>query len=258
MTSRRTDERTDRFTDRFTDKVVLLTGGASGIGRATARRLADEGARVRIGDVVDAGMTETAAGFPGITAKNCNVADEASVTEFVDDAVSEFGRIDVVVNLAGVLGFGHTHEFPLDQWRRIIDINLTGTFLVCRETVGHLVESGGVIVNTASTAAHIGQPWAAAYAASKGGVLALTRELAIEYGRQGVRVNSVSPGGIDTPITSAFAFPDGADRKLLYRSMPLGAMGAPEDVAATIAFLAGDESSYLNGADIRVDGATTA
>jgi meso-butanediol dehydrogenase/(S,S)-butanediol dehydrogenase/diacetyl reductase len=114
----------------------------------------------------------------------------------------------------------------------------------------------GNIVNIASTAAHAGQPWALAYSASKGGVLAMTRELAVEYAKAGLRCNSVSPGAIDTPITAAFEVPEGANPKLINRVMPLSGFGTPEGIAATIAYVASDEASHMNGADIRVDGAT--
>lgn len=244
--------------ERFQGKRALVTGGASGIGRATARRLADEGAAVRIGDLDEAGLVETASNSAGITYRSCDVTDEESVEAFVADAASDLGGIDIVVNMAGVLVFENTHELALRDWQRVIDVNLTGTFLVCRAALPHLITSKGVIVNAASTAAHIGQPWSAAYCASKGAILSLTRSLAVEYGRRGVRVNSVSPGAIETPIMDAFHFPEGTDHSLLARTMPLGAAGQPEDAAAAIAFLASDEAHYLNGSDLRVDGATTA
>jgi NAD(P)-dependent dehydrogenase (short-subunit alcohol dehydrogenase family) len=238
------------YPQRFTDRVSLVTGAASGIGRATALRLAAEGATVFASDVATEGLLETAslaADSPGTL-----------TTTRSDVAVDRYGRIDVVVNVAGVLAFSHSHEFALSEWNRLLTINLTGTFLVCREALPHLVESKGVIVNLASTSAHRGQPWSAAYSASKGGVLALTRTLAVEYAAQGVRVNSVSPGAIETPIMDAFQLPEGADFKLLRRVMPIGPNGKPEGIAAAIAFIASDEASHMNGADLLVDGATVA
>jgi meso-butanediol dehydrogenase/(S,S)-butanediol dehydrogenase/diacetyl reductase len=250
------------YPQRFTDRVSLVTGAASGIGRATALRLAAEGATVFASDVATEGLLETAslaADSPGtITTTRSDVADEASVQALVAEAVDRYGRLDVVVNVAGVLAFSHSHEFALSEWNRLLTINLTGTFLVCREALPHLVESKGVIVNLASTSAHRGQPWSAAYSASKGGVLALTRTLAVEYAAQGVRVNSVSPGAIETPIMEAFQLPEGADFKLLRRVMPIGPNGKPEGIAAAIAFIASDEASHMNGADLLVDGATVA
>lgn len=247
----------------FTDRSVIVTGGGSGIGRATARRFAELGAQVRIGDVDDDGMAETVGDRAGVSAVHCNVADEASVASLVDGAVADHGDLDIVVNLAGVLTFENSHQVALADWQRVIDINLTGTFLVCRAALAHLVDpgrarTGGVIINTASTAAHIGQAWSTAYCASKGAILSMTRALAVEYAGRGIRVNSISPGAIVTPIMAAFAFPEGADQSLLARTMPVEGTGTPEEVAAAITYLAGDEARYVMGADLRIDGATTA
>ncbi len=187
-----------------------------------------------------------------------DVSSERGVETMVAESHARLGKLDVVVNVAGVLSFCHTHEHSLDEWNRLITINLTGTFLVCREAIPHLLATRGNIVNLASTAAHKGQPWAAAYVASKGGVLALTRALAVEYAAAGLRVNSISPGAIDTPITAAFHLPEGADIALINRVSPMGKFGTPEGIAAGIAYVASDEASHMNGADVLIDGATTA
>jgi len=247
---------------RFTGRRALVTGAASGIGRATAVRLADEGADVMAVDV-NAELLEKLAvdslGRAGsMTTLIGDVSTEDGVISLVRSSVDRLGGLDVVVNVAGVLSFSHTHEVTTDEWNRLIAINLSGTFLVCREALPHLLASRGNIVNLASTAAHAGQPWATAYVASKGGVLALTRALAVEYAAQGLRVNSISPGAIDTPITGAFHLPEGADIKLLGRVTPLGPFGTPEGIAAAIAFVASDEASHMNGADLLIDGATLA
>ena len=249
-------------TNRFSDKCALVTGAASGIGRATALRLAEEGAAVVATDI-NATLLEKlsvdATGLGGpVTVLAGDVSSEDGVRRTVETAVAELGRLDVVVNVAGVLSFSHTHELSLDEWNRLISVNLTGTFLMCREVLPHLLATRGNIVNLASTAAHKGQPWATAYVASKGGVLAFTRSLAVEYAAQGLRVNSISPGGIDTPITGAFHLPEGADIKLLSRVTPIGPFGSPEGIAAAIAYVASDEASHMNGADIVIDGATIA
>lgn len=248
---------------RFGGRTALVTGGASGIGRATALRLAAEGAAVVAVDVntelLDTLATEAATSKGSVVVRAGDVSTEAGVRDLVTDAVGELGRLDVVANVAGVLSFSHTHELPLAEWTRLLTVNLTGTFLVCREVLPHLLSTGGgSIVNLASTAAHKGQPWASAYAASKGGVLALTRALAVEYAAQGLRVNSISPGAIDTPITAAFRLPEGADISLINRVTPLGKFGTPEGIAAAIAYVASDEASHMNGADLLVDGATLA
>jgi meso-butanediol dehydrogenase/(S,S)-butanediol dehydrogenase/diacetyl reductase len=239
-----------------------VTGGASGIGRATVVRLAGEGAAVFAVDVNAEPLTtlqQESEGLSGsIAVRAGDVSTEGGVKSMVADAIGHLGHLDVVVNVAGVLSFSHTHGLALEEWDRLLAVNLTGTFLVCREALPHLLAGGGCIVNLASTAAHKGQPWASAYAASKGGVLALTRALAVEYAAQGLRVNSISPGAIDTPITAAFQLPEGADISLINRVTPLGKFGTPEGIAAAIAFVVSDEASHMNGADILIDGATLA
>ena len=246
--------------ERFNGRKVLVTGGASGIGRCTALRFADEGATVVAVDVNAEALAAVAAEADAMTgsivARPGDVSTEDGVKAIVSGAVAELGGLDVLVNVAGILSFSHAHEVTLEEWTRIITVNLTGTFLMCRESLPHLLASKGNIVNLASTASHSGQPWAVAYSASKGGVLAMTRELAVEYAEQGVRCNSVSPGAIDTPITLSFTLPEGANPKLLRRVSPLGPFGTPEGIAAAIAFIASDEASHMNGADIRMDGAT--
>lgn len=250
------------FPQRFTGRAALVTGGASGIGRATALRLAGEGAAVLAVDV-NAGLLDELAGdsesLPGTVAtRTGDVSTEEGAGAMVADALERFGRLDVVVNVAGVLSFSHTHEVALEEWNRLLAVNLTGTFLVCRAALPHLVAEGACIVNLASTAAHKGQPWASAYAASKGGVLAFTRALAVEYAARGLRVNSISPGAIDTPITAAFHLPQGADISLIDRVTPLGKFGTPEGIAAAVAYVASEEASHMNGTDLLVDGATLA
>jgi meso-butanediol dehydrogenase/(S,S)-butanediol dehydrogenase/diacetyl reductase len=247
---------------RFTGRKALVTGAASGIGRATALRLASEGADVVAVDINAGPLEQLAVDSEGLVGSVAtlvgDVSSEAGVVAMVSTAARQLDGLDVVANVAGVLSFSHTHEVTMDEWNRLISINLTGTFLVCREALPHLLASRGNIVNLASTAAHAGQPWATAYVASKGGVLALTRALAVEYAAQGLRVNSISPGAIDTPITGAFHLPDGADIKLLGRVTPLGPFGTPEGIAAAIAFVASDEAAHMNGADLLIDGATLA
>lgn len=243
---------------RYAGLVVLVTGAGSGIGRATVHRLVDEGATVVAADISTDGLDATAkdATRPqAVTTFVGDVSDPAFGPAAVAAAL-EHGRLDLVVNSAGILRFEHTHEVALESWQKIIDVNLTGTFLVCQAALGALLDGGGVIVNVASTAALAAHPWAAAYSASKGGVLALTRTLAIEYAKQGLRANAVCPGSIDTPITVAFALPEGADAKLLHRIMSPVGMGDPKVVAAAIAYLGSDDASHVNGADLRIDGGT--
>lgn len=245
---------------RFTGRAALVTGAGSGIGRSTCERLAAEGARVACLDLAAEAAEHTAKALREAGAEAfalaCDVAVPADVERAVGEAVRRLGGLQVVVNSAGILRFAHTHEEDVDEWNRVLAVNLTGTFLVCRAALPVLVAGGGgAIVNMSSTAAIKGTPWAAAYAASKGGVQALTYALAIEYGRQGVRVNCVCAGAIDTPIQRVFHVPEGADPKLLKRIMPFTGFGKPADCAAAIAYLASDDARHVNGEHLRVDDA---
>lgn len=244
--------------DRFSDHNVIITGAAAGIGRATCLRIASEGGRIVAIDVDAAGLAETVELVGkqggGITALQCDIGDPAAVSATMEKAVAELGEVHALCNIAGVLATGHSHDYPLEDWERILRINLTGTFLMCQAAIPHLLKTKGCIVNTSSTAALGSHPWMAAYAASKGGVLSLTRSLAVEYSKQGMRANAVCPGGVATDIHKAFEIPEGADYKLIFGAMPSGDMASPADAAATIAFLASSDAKFMNGAELRVDG----
>ena len=242
------------------EKVILVTGAASGIGKASILRMAQEGA-----SIVCADIQATAAEAPAKQARETgreaialrvDVADPDSVKECVAATISEFGRIDSLCNIAGILHFDHSHELALERWNQILSVNLTGTFLMTQAALPHLLATKGSIVNMASTAGQAGQPWSAAYSAAKGGVLSLTRTIAVEYGRQGLRCNSLSPGGVITPIHNEFKLPEGADESLLQRIMPLDKMRPAEVAANVVAFLASPDSKHINGEDVRVDGGT--
>jgi meso-butanediol dehydrogenase/(S,S)-butanediol dehydrogenase/diacetyl reductase len=248
--------------ERYQDTSVLITGAGSGIGRATAERLAAEGARLTLSDVNAEGVEQTAETCTklGATARAVvsDVSDESAVADLVASTVAEQGGLDVLVNVAGILQFKDFRETTLEDFNRIISVNLTGTFLTCRDAMPHLLESQGNIVNITSTAALAGHPWTSSYSASKGGVLALTLTLAVEFGKLGVRCNGVAPGSIDTPIQGAFQLPEGADAKLLHRIMPLDRMRGPEQIASAVAYLGSADAAHVNGEILRVDGGTLA
>jgi NAD(P)-dependent dehydrogenase (short-subunit alcohol dehydrogenase family) len=243
---------------RFEDKAVLVTGAASGIGRATALRLAAEGASLACLDLSGAALGELgheleATGRPWLCLE-CDVSDEAAVARAVAAVIERYGRLDAVCNVAGILRADHSHELRLQDWERVLRVNLTGTFLVCRAAIPYLLKTRGAIVNTSSNAALGGHPWMAAYSASKGGILALTRSLSVEYVKQGLRVNAVCPGGVATPLHAQFQIPEGADPALLRRAMAHVPHAAPEAVAGAIAFLASADAAFMNGAELRIDG----
>ncbi len=242
--------------NRFADKVALITGAAGGIGRATAFRLADEGARCAIVDVNGAGLAETLErlGDGGHQAYELDLGQSDAIAALVEQVVSDFGQLDVLCNIAGILRCHHSHEMTLAQWNQVMAVNLTGTFLMCRSAIPHLKATRGNIVNMSSTAAIGGHPWMSAYAASKGAILSMTRSMSLEYVKDGVRVNAILPGGIATDMHRSFRIPDGADTSLLTRMTPLAPFEGPSAAAAAVAFVASDDGRYMNGAGLRLDG----
>lgn len=244
--------------NRFEDKVVVVTGAGSGIGKACAERLGAEGASICALDVVEERLQEMAAELAAAGVKHfvrvCDVSDEASVNAAVEDCLERFGKIDVLVHMAGILRFDHTHELALDDWKRLIDINVTGTFIINKAVLPHLIESKGNIVNAASTASIMGLPHGAAYSASKGAVRLFTRAIAIEYAGRGVRANCVCPGDINSNMTSDIPFPEGMDMKLLGRTMSLTGPTGPDVIANMVALVGSEEGRHITGEEIRVDG----
>ncbi|HUD18750.1 MAG TPA: SDR family NAD(P)-dependent oxidoreductase [Acidimicrobiales bacterium] len=249
--------------ERFLGKVAVVTGAGSGIGQATARRLAAEGGSVACLDIAADAIATVAAeineGPSGrAVAIRCDVTNEDSVAAALSSATEQLGPVTVVCNVAGTGGFARTEEATLADWNKMIAVNLTGTFLVCRGALPGLLEHGGCITNVVSTAGRIGQPYSAAYCASKGGVALLTKALAVEYMGRGVRVNGVAPGGVDTPIIWNFMPPKGADQKLMDRIMTPMGFSFPSEIAGAMAFLSSDEAAYATGAILSIDGGVTA
>lgn len=248
---------------RFEGRTAVVTGAGSGIGRATAVRLASEGASVACLDVQTGELEATAEALAVLggraVAYPCDVTDEAAVQRTVDRVADELGRPSVLCNVAGVGGFFHTADMPLHRWERMLAVNLTGPFLMCRAVIPHMLHPhGGAIVNVASNTGLMGAAYAAAYCASKGGLVMFTRALAIEFADRGIRVNAVAPGGVQTPMLKEFSLPEGADPKHIHRLMSRMGFCSPDQVAAAICFLASEESAYTTGSVLPVDGGLTA
>lgn len=247
---------------RFSDKVALVTGAASGIGRATALRLAGEGARLFACDVdvVRLGETVVAIEKAGGTAAahRLDVADAATCREAVAACIARFGRLDVLCNVAGVMCWGHATEISEAEWSRVVAVNLSGVFFLSQAAIPHLLAARGVIVNMASAAGLKGQAYTLPYSVTKAGVVSLTKCLALEYGKRGLRVVAVAPGGVKTALTAQTKFPEGADTALIQKLMPLVSLAEPEEIAAAVAYLASAEARYVNGAVLAIDGGQTA
>jgi NAD(P)-dependent dehydrogenase (short-subunit alcohol dehydrogenase family) len=248
--------------ERFTGRVVLVSGGSTGIGAASARAFAREGASVFVADVnvADGQVTVEAIRDGGGEAvfNECDVTDESAVLAVFDVMLSRHGRVDVVHANAGLELPKPIADTELDEWRRVIDVNLTGVYLVCRSAIRQMIhQRGGAIVVTSSPHAINTVPDAGAYAASKGGTLAITRALAMEGAAHGVRANALLPGAIDTPMVrreAAVAADPEEQMRRFGRIHPIARLGRPEEVAEAALFLASDAASFITGAALSVDG----
>ena len=245
---------------RLAGKVAVITGGASGIGKETALRFAEEGADVCIVDLSDAAGEQAATEVNGLYV-HADVTSEADVTRMYDETVARFGGIDILFNNAGISpnDDGSVLDTTLEAWQRVQDVNLKSVFLCCKIGIPHLLaRGGGSVINTASFVAVMGAATSQiSYTASKGGVLALTREIGVEFARQGVRVNALCPGPVNTPLLQElFAKdPEKAARRMVH--LPMGRFAEAREIANAVLFLASDDSTYITASTFLVDGGLT-
>ncbi|MHA1269438.1 MAG: SDR family NAD(P)-dependent oxidoreductase [Candidatus Helarchaeota archaeon] len=256
---------------RLKDKVIILTGAASGIGRSTALLFAKEGAKLILSDINESGLNETLSLIRnnGYTAEIIiiDVTKSQEVKKMIDNTMEKYGKIDVLVNNAGVVRVGPIEDFLEEDYDLLINVNLKGTFFGCKYVVPHFKRQGyGNIINLASVAAHIGQVNHANYCSTKAGVLAITKALGLELAPYNIRVNSVSPGATDTPMLRSDVAKNAKERGVDFEVVKkefeeegvLGRWASPDEIAYGLLFLASDESSYMTGTDILIDGGWTA
>ena len=247
---------------RLSSQVALVTGAASGISRAVAVRFAHEGAAVMAADACEGGLAETVdiihkSGGNARLAK-LDVSHPENVNQVVQRTLDEFGDLHILFNGAGILSYGTVLETSQEAWNRMMAVNLTGTFLCAKAALAHMVAKGrGSIINVASTTgSHDACAHAAAYVTSKGGVTLLTRSMAIDYARSGIRVNAICPGPTDTPMLRKALTPE--ELEAFAKTFPMGRLGRPEEIAGAAVFLASDDASFVTGAILHVDGGQTA
>ncbi len=246
---------------RFEGKVALVTGAASGIGRASAMRLAAEGAQVMLGDINKPGLEETAKSIVEAGGKAAiqvfDVSNADACRSCVSATIEKFGKLDVLCNIAGILNLTHFEDITDEQWNRIVGINLSSVFFMSQAAIPHLLKTKGNIVNMSSSAGLVGQVYNTHYCATKAGVVMLSKALAIEFGGRGVRVNAVCPGGVNTPLIENFELPEEADMNLVAKLFPLVDNAEPEEIATVVAYLASSEARFVTGIAFPIDGGQT-
>ncbi|WP_226781175.1 SDR family NAD(P)-dependent oxidoreductase [Oceaniglobus trochenteri] len=241
---------------RVQDKVVVVTGGAAGIGHAIAQGMAQEGAQVVLGDIDDAAGEAVASAIGG-TFRHCDVSSFDDVSALIEATVQKHGRIDVLVNNAAVpIGGMPVHDMTLEQWDKLIATNLSSVFYGVKAALPHMIAAGkGAIVNMASAQGHVGLDGWTAYSGAKGAIMSMTRQMAVEFGPKGIRVNSISPGTIDTPMNQQVVAELGTHLTDTWVKMhPIGRIGKPQEVAEAAIYLASDAAGFTTGVDLKVDG----
>ena len=249
---------TPGMTARFDNKVALITGAGSGMGRAITLRLVEEGASVYAVDI-DAGRLQDTKDQGGdrVALREADLGSPVVCADVVAECAGEFGRLDVLGNVAGIYFAEHATSVSLEQYRRLMSVNLDAYFFLAQAAIPHLLESGGNLVNIASNAGIQGVPYSVPYAMSKGGVVQLTRALAVEFIKTSLRVNAIAPAGTRTNITASTSFPPDVDPDLATRMAGLRGMAEPEEIAALFAYLASDEARSVTGAVYTIDNGIT-
>ncbi|MFI5053496.1 MAG: SDR family NAD(P)-dependent oxidoreductase [Acidimicrobiia bacterium] len=248
--------------ERFEGKVALITGAASGIGRAICDRLAAEGARV-VGADIDATRLhavgdEIRASGGRFVGRELDVGDRSACREVVDECVSTYGRLDILGNVAGMVRAAHLPDVTENEYRQMMAVNVDGAFFLAQAAIGHLVEAKGSIINIASNSGLQGVAYLVVYSMTKGAIVNLTKSMAMEYVKTDVRINAIAPGGTNTRLAETFEVPEGVDPELLSRMLGYRGANEPEEVAAFFAFVASDESRGIHGAILPIDrGVTT-
>ncbi|MFE4241909.1 SDR family NAD(P)-dependent oxidoreductase [Peribacillus butanolivorans] len=245
---------------KLKDKVAIVTGGASGIGEATVRLFAEEGAKVVIADFSERGKDISVElntnGYNTLFVKT-DVTNEEDIKQMINETVNKYGKLDIMYANAGVADDAPAHELSYERWKRTIDINLSGVFLSDKYSIEQFLKqgTGGVIVNAGSIHSFVSLPNPTAYSSAKGGVKLLTQNLCTAYAKNGIRINAVCPGYIDTPLLASV---DPQTKEYLVSLHPQGRLGKPEEIAKAVLFLASDDASFVNGTTLLVDGGYTA
>jgi len=247
--------------DRFDGKVAFVTGAGSGIGAAVARRLAAEGARVVGADIDEAGLADTAdacSQFSGrFDPQPLDIRQRAHCFDAIDRCVADNGRLDIVGNIAGVVHVGHFLQTTEEEYRRLMAVNVDGMFFIAQAAIPHLLETSGSLINVASNSALQGVAYLVAYSTTKSAIIGLTKSLAMEYVKTGIRINAIAPGGTITGLTRNFSMPADVDIDLAVRPAGFRGTNTADEVAAFFAFIASDESPGLHGAILPIDRAVT-